>query len=159
MLAGILEAGEIIYIPRKWPHHALALTDAVSITLNFCLTKAQSSAYAPCAHTASLLIRYCYVICRECSSINGYNSTRGCRNCVATGVWFRSGVFKFLMPYMRSRTRVQLWMGRTLRANGVWAGDRDPDHGSDPLWQDIHKEDDSLHRRATKLGLARKFLQ
>jgi hypothetical protein len=49
--------------------------------------------------------------------------------------------------------------GRTLRANGVWAGDRDPDHGSDPLWQDIHKEDDSLHRRATKLGLARKFLQ
>lgn len=49
--------------------------------------------------------------------------------------------------------------GRTLRADGEWRGDRDPDHGSDPLWQDIHKDDDSLHRRATKLGLARKCLQ
>lgn len=37
----ILGAGEIVYIPRKWPHHAVALTDAVSITLNFCPTKAQ----------------------------------------------------------------------------------------------------------------------
>lgn len=32
----ILRAGEIIYIPRRWPHHAVSLTDAVSLTLNFC---------------------------------------------------------------------------------------------------------------------------
>jgi ribosomal protein L16 Arg81 hydroxylase len=38
----VLRAGEIIYIPRRWPHHALALTDAVSLTLNFCPTAAQS---------------------------------------------------------------------------------------------------------------------
>ena len=32
----ILGAGEILYIPRKWPHQAVALTDTVSLTLNFC---------------------------------------------------------------------------------------------------------------------------
>ncbi|EKX40969.1 hypothetical protein GUITHDRAFT_153966 [Guillardia theta CCMP2712] len=31
----ILKAGEIIYIPRKWPHHALALSESISLTLNF----------------------------------------------------------------------------------------------------------------------------
>lgn len=30
-----LEAGETIYIPRKWPHCVLSLTDTVSLTVNF----------------------------------------------------------------------------------------------------------------------------
>ena len=29
----------------------------------------------------------------------------------------QSKVFKHLMPYMRSRTRCQIWLGRPLRAN------------------------------------------
>mmetsp|Transcript_35386 Transcript_35386/g.70791 ORF Transcript_35386/g.70791 Transcript_35386/m.70791 type:complete len:173 (-) Transcript_35386:4-522(-) len=31
----LLRAGEIIYIPRKWPHHAVAQSPSISLTLNF----------------------------------------------------------------------------------------------------------------------------
>ncbi|KAJ1485793.1 hypothetical protein T484DRAFT_1792121, partial [Baffinella frigidus] len=31
----LLGPGEIIYIPRKWPHHAVAQTASISLTLNF----------------------------------------------------------------------------------------------------------------------------
>jgi len=31
----LLRAGEIIYIPRKWPHHAVAQSASISLTLNF----------------------------------------------------------------------------------------------------------------------------
>lgn len=30
-----MEAGETIYIPRKWPHCVFSLTDTVSLTINF----------------------------------------------------------------------------------------------------------------------------
>ena len=31
----LLGPGEIIYIPRRYPHHAIATEDSVSLTLNF----------------------------------------------------------------------------------------------------------------------------
>ncbi len=31
----LLKAGEMIYIPRKWPHHAVAQSASISLTLNF----------------------------------------------------------------------------------------------------------------------------
>ena len=34
----LLKAGEIIYIPRKWPHHAVAQSPSISLTLNFAPT-------------------------------------------------------------------------------------------------------------------------
>ncbi len=34
----LLRAGEIIYIPRKWPHHAVAQSASISLTLNFAPT-------------------------------------------------------------------------------------------------------------------------
>ena len=40
-----LRAGEILYIPRRWPHHALATKDSVSLTLNFCPEMAQSKVF------------------------------------------------------------------------------------------------------------------
>lgn len=41
----VLRAGEILYIPRRWPHHALATQDSVSLTLNFCPQMAQSKVF------------------------------------------------------------------------------------------------------------------
>ena len=41
----MLRAGEILYIPRRWPHHALATKDSVSLTLNFCPEMAQSKVF------------------------------------------------------------------------------------------------------------------
>mmetsp|Transcript_19806 Transcript_19806/g.48624 ORF Transcript_19806/g.48624 Transcript_19806/m.48624 type:complete len:358 (+) Transcript_19806:50-1123(+) len=31
----LLRAGEVLYIPRKWPHHAVAQSNSISLTLNF----------------------------------------------------------------------------------------------------------------------------
>ena len=38
-----LSEGEIIYIPRKWPHHAVAQSSSISLTLNFAPIVTKSS--------------------------------------------------------------------------------------------------------------------
>jgi hypothetical protein len=39
----LLRAGEIIYIPRKWPHHAVAQSASISLTLNFAPTAVKTA--------------------------------------------------------------------------------------------------------------------
>jgi histone arginine demethylase JMJD6 len=39
----LLGPGEILYIPRKWPHHAVAQTASISLTLNFAPAAAKAA--------------------------------------------------------------------------------------------------------------------
>ena len=43
----LLRAGEIIYIPRKWPHHAVAQSASISLTLNFAPTVVKTQVKRP----------------------------------------------------------------------------------------------------------------